>query len=220
MVRSLMVPPASPGEFRLMMTVREYTMVGFPRLRTLYRLARRCIRDGIAGSFVECGTCNGGSGAILAHVAAKDHRPVWLFDSFEGLPDPVSLDGESAAGWKGRCLGQEDLVREILGKVGADMPNVHIVKGWFENTLGPSATGSIAVLHLDGDWYESTRQILDALYDRIVPEGFLVVDDYGHWPGCRRAVDDFFAGRQEQPRIIRSDYTGVWFRKPPSTRAA
>ena len=211
---ALLLPPPSIDELRVLSKVRPYTMVGVPRLRTLYRLANRAIAQGVEGAFVECGTCNGGSGAVLAHVAAKAHRPVWLFDSFEGLPEPAPEDGESAAGWKGECLGQEALVSEVLSRVDASMRDVHIVKGWFENTLMSAATGPIAVLHLDGDWYESTRQILHALYDRIDPRGFLSVDDYGHWPGCRRAVDEFFRERGQQPRIVRSDYTGVWFEKP------
>jgi hypothetical protein len=96
---------------------------------------------------------------------------------------------------------------------------VHVVKGWFEDTLRTAATGPIAVLHLDGDWYESTRTILDALYGRVVAGGFVVVDDYGHWPGCRRAVDEFLGRTGERPAIVSSDYTGVWFRKPFLARA-
>jgi len=209
-----LIPPPSLDEFVLLRKVSPYTMVGVPRLRTLYRLAKRSIAQGIPGAFVECGTCNGGSGAVLAHVAATDHRPVWLFDSFEGLPEPAPQDGDSAIGWKGGCLGQQAMVSEVLGRVAARVEEVHIVKGWFEDTLVAAPMGAIAVLHLDGDWYESTRQILNALYDRIDPRGYLAVDDYGHWPGCKRAVDEFFKERGLQPKIVRSDYTGVWFLKP------
>jgi O-methyltransferase len=211
---ALLWPPPAVDEVRVLRRVRPYTMVGLPRLRTLYRLAQRVIDERVAGAMVECGTCNGGSGAILGHVAAQERRPVWLFDSFEGLPPPVAFDGEAAKQWTGLCVGQEDAVRQVLGQVGAMLEEVHIVKGWFSETLATSATGPIALLHLDGDWYESTRQILEALYDRVDPRGFLVVDDYGAWPGCRRAVDDFFRARGLAPQIRRSDYTGVWFRKP------
>src|SRR5205085_4143662 len=127
---AMLMPPPTYDELRLLRRVRPYTMVGVPRLRTLYRLANRAIAQGIKGAFVECGTCNGGSGAILAHVASKDHRPVWLFDSFEGLPEPAPQDGESAAGWKGECLGQQAMVNEVLGRADASLPDVHIVKGW------------------------------------------------------------------------------------------
>jgi hypothetical protein len=210
----MLIPPPSIDEAQLLRKVRPYTMVGVPRLRAIYRLANRAIAQGVPGAFVECGTCNGGSGAILAHVAARDRRPVWLFDSFEGLPEPAPEDGESAAGWKGQCLGQEAMVEQVLKRVDARIDDVHIVKGWFEDTLASAPTGPIAVLHLDGDWYESTRQILNTLYDRVDPRGFLLVDDYGHWPGCKRAVDEFFAERRLSPSIVQSDYTGVWFAKP------
>ncbi len=210
----LVLPIPTLSEMRLLRTVRPYTMLGPARLRTLYRLAQRAESENVAGAMVECGTCNGGSGAILASVASRSGRDVWLFDSFEGLPDPIAADGVEAVGWTGACLGSESSVKEVLFKVGARHDGVKIVKGWFADTLHASPTGTIALLHLDGDWYESTMASLDALYDRIAPNGYLVVDDYGHWQGCRRAIDEFFARRGLTPEILRSDYTGVWMRKP------
>jgi O-methyltransferase len=208
------LPPVSPQELRLLQTVRPYTMVPVPRLRTLWKLANRVHQEKLSGAFVECGSCNGGTGAILAHVAARDRRKVWLFDSFEGLPEPRPEDGERARAWVGKCLGQVDLVKEVLSKTGARMDDVEIVKGWFENTLASVQTGPIALLHLDADWYESTMTILEQLYDRVQPSGYLVLDDYGHWPGCRRALDEFMARRGLTPTLMPSDNEGVWFRKP------
>ncbi len=211
------VPPTSPQELRVLRRVRPYTMVPVPRLRTLWRLANRVSADATTGAFVECGSCNGGTGAILAHIAAKDGRIVWLFDSFEGLPEPKPQDGERAKAWVGQCLGQEEMVREVLSHVGARTDRVRIVKGWFDNTLGPTETGPIALLHLDADWYESTMTILNNFYDRVVPGGYLVFDDYGHWPGCRRALDEFLADRGLHPELMPSDNEGIWFRKPADT---
>ena len=212
------VPPASPQELRLLRSVRPYTMVPVPRLRTLWKLANRASADGMAGAFVECGSCNGGTGALLARVAARDSRVVWLFDSFEGLPEPKPQDGERAKDWVGKCLGQEDLVREVLSRVGAQTERVRIVKGWFDSTLASAETGPIALLHLDADWYESTMTILNNFYDRVVPGGYLVLDDYGHWPGCRRALDEFLASRALRPALMPSDNEGIWFRKPVEGR--
>ncbi|TMF12246.1 MAG: macrocin O-methyltransferase [Chloroflexi bacterium] len=217
-ILSWSVPPASPQELRLLRTVRPYTMVPVPRLRTLWKLANRASADGMAGAFVECGSCNGGTGAILAHVAARDTRVVWLFDSFEGLPEPKPEDGERAKAWVGQCLGQEELVREVLSRVNAQTDRVKIVKGWFDHTLAPAQTGPIALLHLDADWYESTMTILNNFYDRVVPGGYLVFDDYGHWPGCRRALDEFLNTRGLRPALMPSDNEGIWFRKPVETR--
>lgn len=215
-LRPLVLPPPSLNELRLLQTVRPFTMISLPRLRTLYRLANRVLNEGVAGALVECGTWNGGSGAILAKVGARDSREIWLFDSFEGLPPPNSVDGREARRWVGECLGQEEQVARVLGRVHANPERVHIVKGWFNDTLHESGTGRIALLHVDADWYESTRLVLGAFYDRVATGGFLVVDDYGVWPGCRRAVDEFLAERKVAPQIIRSDYAGVavWFQKP------
>jgi hypothetical protein len=193
-------------------------MLDKPRLRTLYQLANRAVTEGVTGAFVECGTCNGGSGAILARVAARANRSLWLFDSFEGLPTPAPVDGKEAEGWAGRCLGQEGMVHEVLRRVGAETSSVNVVKGWFQDTLGLADVGKIALLHVDGDWYESVRTVLNTFYDRIDRRGFVVIDDYGRWPGCRRAVDEFFAARHLVPVLKSADHAGVavWFQKPDS----
>jgi O-methyltransferase len=71
----------------------------------------------------------------------------------------------------------------------------------------------IAVLHPDGDWYESALVTLEALYDRVSPGGFVVIDDYGHWEGARRATDEFRRRRGIHEPLVRVDYTGRYWRK-------
>lgn len=203
-----------PGYVRLFRTVLPYTMVGLPRLAALARLSRAVEEAGMEGAVVECGTCNGGTAGILAATTARSGRPVWLFDSFEGLPEPTEEDGEEAASWAGRCAGREDRVRELLEKLGQRGPRIRIVKGWFQDTLEAAEVGPVALLHVDADWYESVALVLERFYDEIVPGGYVVLDDYGHWPGCRRAVDEFLAGRDLAVELVPVDYTGVWFRKP------
>lgn len=212
-ILTLTRPVVGFDEWRLLRMVRPYTMVPLPRLRTIWQLANSARSERLPGAFVECGSCNGGTGAILAHVAARGSRPVWLFDSFEGLPMPTSEDGEKARGYRGKCLGSEQMVWRVLKEVGAQMEDVHVVQGWFENSLEPAQTGAIALLHLDADWYESTRTILSAFYDRVVSGGFLLFDDYSYWEGCRRGLHDFLSERQLAP-TLRAYHGGVWFRKP------
>src|SRR3989454_6878470 len=110
-ILSWSVPPASPQELRLLRTVRPYTMVPVPRLRTLWKLANRASADGMAGAFVECGSCNGGTGAMLAHVAAPETRVVWLVDSFEGLPEAKPEGGGTA-----KALGRQGLRQGEAGR--------------------------------------------------------------------------------------------------------
>jgi hypothetical protein len=93
------------------------------------------------------------------------------------------------------------------------LDNVELVPGRFEDTLPISRVQAIAVLHVDGDWYESVRVCLESLYDRVVAGGIVQIDDYGHWEGARRAVDEFFAKRGLSPVLSRIDYTGRQFTK-------
>lgn len=168
------------------MVCPRYTMLSLDRLESLHYLSHCTVMYNIPGAIVECGTWNGGAAAVAA--AAAPGRDVWLYDSFEGLPPPSPEDGHNAwyPGW---CAGSPDLAREILGKVGV-VP--HIVKGWFEDTLPVAEVGEIALLHVDADWYKSVRLVLETFYERIVPGGVVVIDDYGRWSGARKAADEFF----------------------------
>jgi O-methyltransferase len=204
---------ASP-ERETIKAVASYTLLGVARLRSLWDLANSIVRDRIAGAFVECGCWNGGSGALLARVAMADGRTTWLFDSFEGLPTPSAIDATVAGevGARGDFTGSEARVRSVLGLAGVPTAGVQIVKGWFKDTLSEAQTGPIALLHVDVDLYDSTIDVLDALYDRVTPGGIVVFDDYAYWQGSKKAVDMFFADRR--PNIHRSGYPSVWIRKP------
>lgn len=210
---TLRVAGADPFRARLFMTVRPYTMVSGARLRNIHDVATDIERRGIRGAFAECGVWRGGCAAVMAAVSrrAGSHRPVWLFDSFEGLPEPSEADGRAAAEYAGeqaggqlrsigRTVATADDVREIMGKLKIDPTTLIIREGWFQSTIPQSVStiGPIALLRLDGDWYESTLVCLQGLYDLVVSGGVVVIDDYDYWEGCRRAVDDFFAARGEQ----------------------
>lgn len=207
-------------EKRLTKVVRPYTLVGPERAHNLYQLARRIERERVPGDVIECGVCNGGTAALLASSATRSplKRTVWLLDSFQGMPDISSEDG---AGFDGRTaesrVGQEvgsiDRVRDVLRQVGADMNRVRIVPGWFQDTFVSVTTTQIAILNIDADWYKSVNLCLETFYDRVVPGGFVSFDDYGHWPGCRKAVDEFFEIRKLPYKLVQVDYTAYWFRK-------
>lgn len=196
--------------------VRPYTMVGDERLLCLWDLAHRIDRDGIPGDVVECGVCQGGSAAVLGCVATrlKCKRTMWLFDSFQGLPEPTGEDGEESNGWRGTLCGDPDRVRRVLTDVGVDMGRVQIVEGWFEQTFPHVDIPRIALLHLDADWYASTRLCLETFYPCVMRGGFIVIDDYGHWRGCRQATDEFLSRQGIDSALHEVDYTGRWFQKP------
>jgi O-methyltransferase len=202
-----------PEPYRLVM---PYTMVGLKRLKVLNYLVRKIDELRVAGDVVECGTCNGGSGAILAQVACQSpmSRHTWLMDSFEGLPPPVEADGAQAAEYNGLCRGSEEQVRLVLKRTGVSEDAVTLVKGWFEQTVPTVPIEKIALIHIDADWYESVRLVLENLYDRVEVGGFVVIDDYGYWQGCQRAVDEFLAKRGIEVKLAGIDGTGVHFKKP------
>ena len=128
-----------------------------------------------------------------------------MFDSFEGMPQPSELDGEGASRWIGVAKGTVERVHECFARYGQAV-DLHIVKGWFEDTLAATAprVGPIALLHIDADWYESMRLALETFYPLVSAGGFIAVDDYGHggFPGVKRAVDEFRAGMGDDAPLL------------------
>jgi hypothetical protein len=222
--------------------VRAYTMLSYERLVTLYQQAAHCERAGVPGGFVECGTWKGGAVAVMALANLRHggrRRPLHLFDSFEGIPEPdEEMDGEMAVrevrsvggAARGRLTPVEGFYERFAGGVGTleinrrlleeivryDPPFVRYHKGWFQDTVPRDApgVGPIAILRLDGDWYASTKVCLEHLYGHVVPGGFVVVDDYGHYQGCRKAVDEFLARERIRAFLNHIDYTGRYWIKP------
>lgn len=207
----------------LIKKVYSYTMVSYLRLSNVYELAKLIEKNKIEGVFVECGVWKGGCAALMGVVAdrAKSGRKVWLFDSFEGLPEPTDRDepdkkGVEAKEYTKKCLASlEDVERIFFSILKINKENVVIRKGWFQETV-PKAKqeiGSIALLRLDADWYESTKCCLDNLYDNVISGGYIVIDDYGFWGGCKKAVGEFLESRKLNVDLINIDNTGVYFQK-------
>jgi hypothetical protein len=203
----------------LILSVKDYTAVFVPRLAALHGLCKQIDESSVPGDVVECGVYNGGSAALIASLTCRQsRRAIWLFDSFEGLPQPTDKDGAKARSCVWWCHGDLSKVKEIFRKLRIPASQVHIVKGWFHDTLPSVDIQDIALLHVDADWYESVRLCLDTFYDRVRPGGFIVIDDYGHWEGCRRATDEFLARREIDVELTRVDYTGRYFQKPPAAQ--
>jgi predicted O-methyltransferase YrrM len=102
----------------------------------------------------------------------------------------------------------ESGVRETVARAGYPAERIHFVKGAVEETIPRTLPGPLALLRLDTDWYQSTRHELVHLYPLLAPGGVLIVDDYGHWQGAARAVDEYFAAHPPGPLLTRIDYTG------------
>lgn len=187
---------------------RSYTMVPESLYADNLRLAS--LVAGVPGDVVECGVWRGGMIAGMAQVLGTARR-YWLFDSFEGLPPAQPIDGEAAIAYQkdtdsawyfDNCATEESFATRAMSLSGAN--RVEVVKGWFKDTVTCAPVREIALLRLDGDWYESTMTCLEALYPKLVDRGVLIVDDYYTWDGCSRAVHDYFSRHSVRDRVRQS----------------
>ena len=99
-------------------------------------------------------------------------------------------------------------VRSNLLRTGYDKERLKFIKGKVEDTIPNSAPNEISILRLDTDWYQSTRHELIHLYPRLAKGGVLIIDDYGYWQGCRKAVDEYFNETTAPILLNRVDHTG------------
>ncbi len=198
---------------------QAHSMIGAVRMRNLRDLAEAAIQDGVPGDFVETGVWRGGAciylRAILEAWEVSD-RTVWLADSFQGLPPPDARYPADAGDThhKNTSLAISRVeVEENFRRYGLLDDRVRFLEGWFSETLPGAPIERIALLRLDGDMYASTMDALTALYDRVSPGGYVIVDDYGAVAACAAAVTDFLAARGETPEIVKIDWTGVYWQR-------
>jgi O-methyltransferase len=196
------------------------TMIGINRLNNIEACMLEVLRDNIPGDFIETGVWRGGA-TIFMRAVLKEYnitdRTVWLADSFAGLPQP---DAERYPADKGNYLhglkiltaSLEDVKRNF-GKYDLLDDQVRFLPGWFEDTLPAAPIERLAVLRLDGDMYSSTIQALDALYPKLSPGGFVIIDDYNAFPNCKKAVEDYRAEHGITDAIVEIDREAVFWRK-------
>lgn len=197
----------------------RYTMVSPRLLFAVYDLVEQTMRSGVPGGVVECGVWNGGSAAMMA--VAVDHagqeRDFWLFDSFQGLPEPSESDPSAVRDFyfEGWNTGSPERVKSAWKMVGAPPSRLHIRAGWFDQTFPREQLGDkIAVLHIDSDWYESVKLCLEAWYDQVSAGGVVIFNDYNQWRGTNKAVDEFFEERRVDVDLVPLGPIGAYFVKP------
>jgi O-methyltransferase len=211
------LPDADDGAAEIMAQISGATMTTLEAQLSLINAVRYTVKFGLPGAFVECGVWRGGSSMAIALTLLQEgvtDRDIYLYDTFQGMTQPSSVDrtgdGVSAAThleqdslktgvW---CLSSYEEVRRNLLSTGYPSERLHFIQGAVEETIPECAPFSeIALLRLDTDWYESTKHELEHLYPRLVPHGIVVIDDYGYWEGARKAVDEFF-GAKNQPFFL------------------
>ncbi len=199
----------SPFQKSLLKKVRPYTMTSNERVAVLESAVRHVVKQNYAGAFVECGVAKGGSTMAMAYTLIElgiTDRELYLYDTFEGMPEPEDVDrgrfGETASrSWRKRRdeKGQSTWINHGIDEVRANLvltgypdARLHFIKGKVEDTLPREAPpGQIALLRLDTDWYASTKAEFDHLYPKLVRGGIVIVDDYFRWQGARKAADEY-----------------------------
>jgi len=206
----------------LIAQVAPYTKSSTERLHAMATALRQIDCEGIAGDIVECGVWRGGN-IILARKLSP-HRICWLYDTFAGMTEPQDVDRKKSGAKaidvyraKGGVWAAVS-IKEVRGNLQATATlnddHLHFVEGMVEKMLLDRANipDKIALLRLDTDWHASTKIELEVLYPRLQPGGILIVDDYGHWQGARKAVNDYFG--KGMPPMQKIDYTAVMMVKP------
>jgi len=218
-------PDFTQEDIRVIRKVKQYTMTSDERIWALIRAVEYIVKNQIPGDIVECGVWRGGSmmAAIMAlQTMGVNDRNLHLFDTFQGMTEPREIDlsfrGEAASDLLQKHCKDEraaiwayaplEKVMANLIALGYDDKKIHFVKGRIEDTIPDNAPQSISLLRLDTDWYESTFHELTHLYPRLSAGGVLIIDDYGHWQGARKATDEYILKNNLKILLNRIDYTG------------
>jgi O-methyltransferase len=201
------------------------TMIGMVRLTNIEELIYRIMWSSIPGDFCETGVWRGGAAIFMkgclhhwdyeSPVRYTKFRKVWVCDSFQGLPPPNEKDypvdrGDIHHTHTSLAVSLEEVKRNFQKYQLLD-DRVCFVEGWFKDTL-PGPIEKLALLRLDGDMYESTIQVLNALYDKVSSGGYVIVDDYA-LKGAKIATDDFRKQRGITTPLTIIDWTGVYWKK-------
>jgi O-methyltransferase len=196
------------------------------RLWSLLGAVRHVVFTEVPGDFVECGVWRGGSVMAMAkelRALGITDRKIWLYDTFAGMTAPTSADIEAGSGITARdmlattpvqdgdnvwCVAGRADVEANVRSTGYPFEQFTFVEGDVAQTLRENAPKEISLLRLDTDWYESTKVELEVLYPRLSVGGVCILDDYGHWQGARKAVDEYFDNLGFRPYMHPIDYSG------------
>ncbi len=215
------IPELSNFEKKLMNKIKNLSMTSIERQFSLIKSVQYIINNNINGDIVECGVWRGGNMVLVAELLNKFkvYRKLWLYDTYEGMTKPSKYDkskrsgaarkkffdnktGKNSSDW---CFASIDEVKKNLYKTRYPSNKIKFIKGPVEETLKKNKPRKISILRLDTDWYSSTKMELEILYPKLVKNGVIIIDDYGHWLGCRKACDEYF--KNKKILFHRIDYT-------------
>jgi hypothetical protein len=223
-------PDLSDDDKKLIKFVSDYTMTSVARQVALINAVRYVLKNNLEGDFTECGVWRGGSSMIMAELLAQNqsNKKLYMYDTYDGMSEPTKDDVDILGKTAEELLKQREKnasdfiwayatiedVKNNLAKTKLNPEQLIYVKGKVEDTIPENAPEKICILRLDTDWYESTYHELKHLYPRLVSGGVLIIDDYGHWQGAKKAVDKYIEENQLRVFMMRADYTGRIIVKP------
>ena len=196
----------------------KYTLMTVERCYALYKAIQYITKGDILGDIVECGVWRGGSAMLAALTLIQNnqtHRKIYLYDTYEGMPEPTDKDID-LHGVPYRLLWKKekelltvslDEVKNNMLSTGYPKENIIFVKGMVEKTIPRTLPNKIALLRLDTDLYESTYHELIHLYPKVTTKGVIIIDDYGHFQGSQEATDKYFSQESQQVLFHRIDYS-------------
>ena len=216
----------SPKDTRNAVEKGAYSLVSIDRLWAVIQATKYIVKNGVKGDFVECGVWRGGCSLAIAMVLddLKADKRIYLFDTFEGMTEPTKYDMDySNVNAKDRfikskrndhnewCYASIEDVKKHFKKLDLEK-KATFIKGDVLKTLNEETNlpEEIALLRLDTDWYESTKHEMNLLYPRLQKDGVLLIDDYGDWQGCRKAIDEYLSEHDLTNRCLmwKTDGTG------------
>jgi O-methyltransferase len=214
-------------ELKIYNTVKDYTLTSPERIISLLRAVEYITKAEIEGDIVECGVWKGGSMMAVAKqllLLNSTVKTLYLYDTFEGMSEPTKVDiavnkvvakdyldnlkyQENTEDDIVRAYSPLDIVEKNLFSTEYPKDKIKFIKGEVEKTIPFEVPKKIAILRLDTDWYESTKHELIHLFPLLSTRGVLIIDDYGHWEGCKKAVDEYFGENKINLFLNRIDYT-------------
>jgi O-methyltransferase len=218
------LPIRQPDGGTKMMSMRNFvdfthSMIGRARMKNIEECLDVVREQDVRGDLMEAGVWRGGATVLMrGYLAAYEMpgRDVWVADSFAGLPAPTHPADRgfdfSPANAPILAVSLEE-VHSLFERYDLLDDRVRFLKGWFRDSLPSAPIERLALLRVDGDLYESTWDALQSMYPRVSSGGFILVDDYGDFPPCRQAVDDFRARNGISDPITSVDWSGVFWRK-------
>jgi hypothetical protein len=199
--------------------VSPYSGTSRERIYGLFECLEQIRKDNIKGDMVECGLWKGGNVLGICEYLFRHNITdvnVWGYDTFTGMTQPTDVDKDDTGTpainifEQVKCESPYEEVLTVLEKTYFPKSKIKLVVGDVLNTLDISYPENISLLRLDTDWYESTKKELEVLYPKLSSGGYMIVDDYGHWQGCRKAVNEYF---NNSLKFKMFDYTGLCHRK-------